>query len=370
MKIGVLTLPFNNNYGGYLQAYALMTVLKGMGHEVELIYRKQNRRYLSFRLKACIKNIIKFLLGRKPKLLLCDQEKELRIKGEYIMSFVDSRISPKTKPLYSTNELIKTCGGRYDAIIVGSDQVWRPDYVPNIENFFFDFVDNTQVLKLSYAASFGTDNPNYSDRERKKCGDLISQFDAVSVREESGIEVIYKFGWKAKHKEVVLDPTMIIDIIEYQQFIKPLNEKYVVSYILDMNEEKQEAINCISKALSHPIKNLSIKGQKLPSMETWLSSLCHANFIITDSFHGTVFAILFNRPFIVWANKERGIDRFTSLLKLFGLERRIVFDKCSITELMNENIDWESVNCKLEINKNKSKAFLSRFLNKKIISGL
>lgn len=365
MKIGILTLPFNNNYGGYLQAYALMTVLKEMGHDVELIYRKHNRRPLSFRLKACIKNIIKFLLGRKPRLLLCNQEKELRIKGEYIMPFVDSRISPKTKSLYSTSELIKACRGKYDAIVVGSDQVWRPDYVPDIENFFLNFVDDAQTLKLSYAASFGTDNPNYSDIEKQKCGNLISLFDAVSVREESGIEVINKFDWSAKNKEVVLDPTMLVDIKKYQQFIKPVDEEYVVSYILDMNEDKQEMIESISKALSHPIKNLSIKGKKLPSMETWLSSLYHANFIITDSFHGTVFAILFNCPFIVWANKERGTDRFTSLLKQFGLERRIVFDKCCITELMNENIDWESVNYKLEINKNKSKAFLSRFLDKK-----
>lgn len=367
MRIGILTLPFNNNYGGYLQAYALMTVLKQMGHEVELINRRSNRISLSVQIRYFIKTLIKMVLGLEHGSLILDIEKEHNKRGELIMPFVEKNISPKTKSLFSTKELTDECKDRYDAIIVGSDQVWRPDYVPNIENFFLDFMKYHSVKRISYAASFGTNNPHYSDIEKQKCGDLISLFDAVSVREESGIEVIHKFGWKAKHKEVVLDPTMLIDIKEYQQFIGPINEKYVLSYILDMNEVKRDLINCISKALSHPIKIFSIKGKKLPSMETWLSSLCHANFIITDSFHGTVFAILFNRPFIVWANKERGIDRFTSLLKLFGLERRIVFDNRSIIKLVNENIDWESVNYKLEINKNKSRAFLLRYLDKNFI---
>ena len=93
----MLTLPFNNNYGGYLQAYALMTVLKGMGHDVELIYRKHNYRPLSLRIKYFIKTWVKCLLGQKHELFIMDQEKELRYKGQALMPFVDKYIAPKTK---------------------------------------------------------------------------------------------------------------------------------------------------------------------------------------------------------------------------------------------------------------------------------
>ncbi len=112
MKIGMLTLPFNNNYGGYLQAYALMTVLKGMGHDVELIYRKHNYRPLSLRIKYFIKTWVKCLLGQKHELFIMDQEKELRYKGQALMTFVDKYIAPKTIPLFSTAQLRKECKGK------------------------------------------------------------------------------------------------------------------------------------------------------------------------------------------------------------------------------------------------------------------
>ena len=364
MKIGILTLPFNNNYGGYLQAYALMTVLKGMGHEVELIYRRLNRHSLKRKLSHVVKTIIKIIIGREHDSIILNQEKEFRKKGAAIMPFVDTMLIPRTKKIYTTKELKYECGQSYDACIVGSDQIWRPEYVSDISNYFLDFVDEPQTIKLSYAASFGIDNPKYSEREKQICGDLISRFNAVSVREESGIDVIRRFGWNAKNEEVVLDPTMLLDIKEYKRFLEPIDKDYVMSYILDMNEEKRSMMEDISKALLLPMINLSIKDKRLPSMETWLSSLYYAKFIITDSFHGTVFAILFNRPFIVWANKKRGIDRFTTLLKTFGLENRMVFDNNGVMELIKEKVDWISVNQKLEINRKKSIAFLTNVLEK------
>ena len=321
MKIGMLTLPFNNNYGGYLQAYALMTVLKGMGHDVELIYRKHNYRPLSLRIKYFIKTWVKCLLGQKHELFIMDQEKELRYKGQALMPFVDKYIAPKTIPLFSTAQLRKECKGKYDAIVVGSDQVWRPDYVPNIENFFLDFIDNPQILKLSYAASFGTSSPIYSDKEKRICGDLIKKFDAVSVRERSGVDVICNFGWSNGCEEVVLDPTMLLDLKSYEQFIIPSNEEdYAVAYILDMDEDKECGLRDIARELALPMKNLSLSGTRLFSMEMWLSCLHNSKFIVTDSFHGAVFSILFKRDFIVYANQERGVDRLSSLLKTFNIE--------------------------------------------------
>lgn len=106
--------------------------------------------------------------------------------------------------------------------------------------FFLDFIDNPQILKFSYAASFGTSSPIYSDKEKRICGDLIKKFDAVSVRERSGVDVICNFGWSNGCEEVVLDPTMLLDLKSYEQFIIPSNEEdYAVAYILDMNEDKE-----------------------------------------------------------------------------------------------------------------------------------
>lgn len=364
MKIGMLTLPFNNNYGGYLQAYALMTVLKGMGHDVELIYRKHNYRPLFLRIKYFIKTLVKCLLGQKHELLIMDQEKELRYKGKDLMPFVDKYIAPKTRPLFSTEQLRKECKGKYDAIVVGSDQVWRPDYVSNIENFFLDFIDNPQILKFSYAASFGTSSPIYSDKEKRICGDLIKKFNAVSVRERSGVDVVCNLGWFNGRAEVVLDPTMLLDLKNYEQFIIPSNENYVVAYILDMDEDKECGVRDIARELALPMKNLSLSGKQLPSMETWLSCLYNSKFIVTDSFHGAVFSILFNRNFIVYANQERGVDRFFSLLKTFNIENRMILDKNGIWELLHKKIDWEIVNERLEINKMHSMSFLRKVLGK------
>lgn len=354
MEIGILTLPFNNNYGGYLQAYALMTILKNMGHEVELIYRRHNRRPFSFRLKTNIKNIIKYLLGKRNNFIICDQEKELRQKGEFLMSFVDSKICPKTKPLYSTKELSKTCKERYDAIIVGSDQVWRPDYVPNIENFFLDFVENEDILKIAYAASFGERHPHYTNEQIAQCGELLSHFDIISLREESGKDVIKDFNWDIyTEPAVVLDPTMLLDKEHYESLMfkeKKDKDRYVLSYVLDESRDVQNLTSYVISALNLQEKKIidtkiwKSPKYKMPSIESWLQAIHDADFVITDSFHGTVFSILFNIPFITYVNKGRGADRFYTLLGHFGLESRMITTLGNVSEILTISIKWEEIN--------------------------
>ena len=137
MTIGILTLPFNNNYGGYLQAYALMTVLKNEGHDVELIYRRHNKPPFTKLIVPTVKNVVKLLLGRKVISVIPDGEKSFRERGVNMMPFFDKYIVPRSRPLYSSKEFAKYVTGRYDAVIVGSDQVWRPDYGSGIGDFFF-----------------------------------------------------------------------------------------------------------------------------------------------------------------------------------------------------------------------------------------
>lgn len=363
MKIGILTLPFNNNYGGYLQAYAMMSVLKQEGHEVELIYRQHNPKKIP--LSYFIKNPIKWILGRPHGPLYPSIENNLRMRGKLLMPFVDKYIAPRTKPLYSSKQLSDVvCTGGYDYIVCGSDQLWRPDYVPNIEDFFLSCIKEESPKVFSYAASFGTDNPLYSEEQKRICGASIAQFAAVSLREYSGIDVINRFGWHTKTTPVVvLDPTMLLSYSHYNALItKELSKSSgkVFCYVLDESAEAKELeLNACSIHKLEPYYVMDPSKWKhtsyrMSSIEDWLCGIRDAEFVVTDSFHGTVFSIIFNKPFVVYANKTRGVDRFETLLGHFGLlERMNPNDMASLPP-----IDWTCVNYKLEELKTNSIKFI------------
>lgn len=208
MRIGILTLPLHTNYGGILQAYALQTVLERMGHEVELIYRRHNKRPLKYRLLYIFKTVVKCILRIPHGLLIPSLEYDHRHAGKMMLPFVDKNISPKTKPYFKTASMEKSCKGKYGVVIVGSDQIWRPIYVPNINDFFLEFIKDKNVRKIAYAASFGTATPKYTDLQKNVCGKLISEFQAISVREKSALKVIENFGWQVNCiPQLVLDPT-------------------------------------------------------------------------------------------------------------------------------------------------------------------
>lgn len=367
MKIGILTLPFNNNYGGYLQAYALMTILKKFGHDVELIYRRQEikKRTLKSDLKFFIKRSLKSIITRKHYPLFYNYEREYKCDGEKMVQFSNQYIIPKTNAIYTSYELESECGSRFDAIIVGSDQVWRPIFVPNIQDFFLHFVKNNYTKKIAYAASFGTSNPEYSEEQIKLCGDLLCQFDAVSVREDSGIDVIKKFGWNCINPSIVLDPTMLLEKSFYEKLmdfdLDSLGKGKIVTYLLDKKPEKNIVVAKVAKKLSLQIYNINNKTISIPQ---WLRTIHDADFVITDSFHGTVFSVIFNVPFIVIPNQKRGTCRFNSLLKLFNLESRIVnLDENNISHiLINDIINWSSVNNILINEREKAFAFLLKSL--------
>ena len=211
MRIGILTLPFNNNYGGYLQAYALMTVLKQMGHNVELIYRRSNKPGIIQKAIYSFKTLAKIILRKPHGTLIMNYERDYKQQGSYMIPFVEKYITPKTRPFYTSKQMKKECEGKYDVVVVGSDQVWRPIYVSQIEDFFFEFITDPHVKKIAYAASFGTATPEYTDVEILRCKKLIADFAAVSIREKSGLNVIKSFGWKTQTPpQVVLDPTFLL----------------------------------------------------------------------------------------------------------------------------------------------------------------
>ncbi len=269
----------------------------------------------------------------------------------------------------------------FDAIVVGSDQVWRSIFfVPMwgkqpMENAFLAFTKGWNIKRVSYAASFGTDVWEYSEKQTLRSKEAIRKFDAVSVREENGVKLCKQyFDVDAMH---VLDPTMLLDASDYIELFEqkqtPKSEGTLLNYVLDQTEEIKDLIQRVAAgkklvpfAVNNPYEGDETKPldrRVKPSVETWLRGFYDADFVITDSFHACVFSIIFRKQFVVTGNKWRGMARFESLLRMFGLEDRLVDGKVDMTAL--QPIDYDKV---YELyGKLKEKSF--RFLAESLKSG-
>lgn len=370
MRIGILTLPFNNNYGGYLQAYALLTILKNLGHHPSIIMRRHNKPQVTFgfKLKYLFKGLAKTILRFTRYPIMWDVENDFLHKGKNMLKFVNKNIQPQTPYLYTTEELREYCNDKYDAFIVGSDQVWRAIYVSDIKNFFLDFTEGWNVKRVAYAASFGTGTPEYTEEQKQQCEKLIKQFNAVSFREKSGITVLENFGWNIPVEGVVLDPTLLLTSNDYCKLLpsqKSISNGLIFYYVLDRTPNIDMVLSELSNYFgmgTYGIANIQKKDNTLASIEEWMMNIRDADFVVTDSFHGMVFSIIFHKPFVVTVNVERGADRFISLLSLLGLYSRIITDGNPIDKIMREQINWEIIDRNIIKLKDKSITFLKEKL--------
>lgn len=376
MRIAVITLPLHLNYGGILQAYALKTVLEDMGHEVDVIDRKDKFpvppawKMPFVYLKRISRNIL--LSGKGPEIF---REKRMMNNvagfGVNLSPFVASRISPRVVDDYRS--LSK---GEYDALVVGSDQVWRPKYFGKIEDAFLHFAVSWHVKRIAYAASFGTLHPEYTARQLETCSSLLKTFDAVSVREDSGVNICDEL-LDVERVTHVLDPVMLLDKKHLYDMASlssghPASGK-MLTFVLDEEAQKKAVIDRVSSWFSGNVYDASVfpfdegkpVSERMPaSMEEWLSCFADCSFVVTDSFHACVVSILFHKPFIVLGNPARGLTRITSLLELFGLESRMVhgMDPDDEPVYYLEGIDWEDVDTRLDRMRNLSMEFLNSAL--------
>ena len=375
MNIALVIFPFHPSHGCILQTYALYTKLKGMGHNVTIVNRKSQPISLKgsfLRSVSNLKNRLNgsysgpiFYLGNSPKAIMLN-----------LQPFLDSRFGDDVVTVYSHDEALSLVERQsFDAFVVGSDQVWRPKYVPDIFHYYLDFVpENCSAKRIAYAPSFGTEDWEYNEEQHVICQKLIRRFKAISVREKSGVSLCKKyFGIDA---ERVLDPTLLLTEEDYLKVLDDKvsrKEKILSYYFLDETVDKIAFMNSISKHLglkSHRINtktedaNARLKDRIAPSIEKWLGGFAKSEFVIVDSFHAMVFAILFNVPFIVVANAARGLARFTSLLDLLGLSDRLVTDVTKVPlDLLNKSIDWNKVNESLAVERNRCLTFLQNALH-------
>ena len=371
MKIGILTLTLHTNYGGILQAYALQTVLEKMGHEVEVLNRPFTP--LKTKWKEIPKRIVKKLLGRDLVIFSEKQyNREAPIINKVVWNFRKKYIHERI-----INSLHEIKEGDYDCIVVGSDQVWRPRYFKSqwnigIADAFLAFTKGWNIKRIAYAVSYGVDTWEYTKEENVLCKDVIKQFDFLSVREESGI-MLTREHFDVKAIQLV-DPTLLLGKDDY---IKLFNKKdtpqsggSLLVYFLDANHDKNKLVNQISKEkglIPFSINRTAVKRTApinkriLPSVESWLRGFYDAEFVVTDSFHACVFSIIFGKPFVVVGNKERGMTRFQSLLKMFSLEQNLISSIEEYTPGCSYQIH-EDARKQLEEYKDKSLAFLKESL--------
>ena len=376
MKIGILTLSPRNNYGGILQTYALQTVLKRMGHDAVVIDKSReiklpilslSRYFLYFKLLAH-----KVLVDRNTTIFWDRKHnREYKVMSTYTLPFMQMYI----KRFVAKRDYSNIKQGDFDAFVVGSDQVWRPKYFGQniISKAFLSFAKDWDVKRISYAASFGTEEWEYSEEQTLECKEWIKKFDAVSVRESSAVKLCKEYlNVDALH---VLDPTMLLSATDYIQLFKDANSPQspasLMCYILDETEDKQKVVFNVEETLNltafsvnskYEVRTAPLEERIQPPVEAWLRGFYDAKFVVTDSFHACVFSILFEKPFIVYGNKDRGMARFHSLLSIFGLENRLVISSAEAQKVISVPIDWSVVNAKKKEWQEKSYNFLKNNL--------
>ena len=249
MKIGVLTLPLHNNFGGILQAYALQQVLNNLGHDTVLIDKS---RYVSLgpwykKYPIYFKRAICKYLGRENLIVRADVEQN-RISNT-IAQHTDVFINKRIRRIF-TKDFTNIQKKDFDAIIVGSDQIWRPKYFFSaIENAYLDFAKEWNIKRIAYAASFGTEEWEYTDEQTINCAALLKKFNAVSVRESSAVKLCKgNFGVESLH---VLDPTMLLYKEDYIKLFEETgtnkSDGNLFCYILDEGTEKKAIIDTLSQ---------------------------------------------------------------------------------------------------------------------------
>ena len=354
MRIGIVTQPLEMNYGGILQNWALQQTLKRLGHDPVTIdaYERYSTPHFVYN---CLRVAWMRLKGKKWSY---PSRYHGATRSETTGRFIEQNII-KTRVMrdYKRGVVRRY---RMDAMVVGSDQVWRAKYNGgHLEDMYLKFVEGMPLKRVAYAASFGVDEWEYNPEQTEACAALLRQFDAVSVREESGVDLCREhMGVEA---QCVLDPTLLLKADDYQDIIDrnaDESEPYLAVYCLDKTLNKEEFFHQIAKKRGLEVRYFSSGWKSKLSVEQWLATFKNASIVVTDSFHGTVFSILFGREFYTLCNPHRGNTRMLSLLGKLGLENRILSD-ADPTEPMLSEINWADVYARLEEQRKQSIDFLA-----------
>lgn len=361
-KIALLNMRYDNNYGGNLQRYAMVTVLQRMGYSVEYLYIRDNWDdwFNRSAFKICKQSVKQFARHIKypktePWLAWHREADYYRQTCSVTEPFLDKYI-PHTKPICSHRSLRRIFrDGGYQAIVAGSDQIWRKEYVERygLGTWFLDFVpQDFSGPRVVYGASFGVDSEEYAREDQELIRPLYEKLTAASIRETSGLRLLNEYGCKHPQAEMVLDPTLLLSKEDYEFIINnadtPPPDGDMFCYVLDKTPEIEERIRSIAEKNKLTPYVASIGGGDLLSIEQWLHFIKNAKYVFTDSYHGLLFSIIFGKLFHLEYNNFRGNARFDSIIGMLEIDL--------------ENPNYEKINEKLDIYKSKSVDFLRESL--------
>lgn len=360
MKIAIITFSRAKNYGGVLQAYALYQYLGKMGHDpffIDYIPERSNIyntelfvKRTTAKSKVWGKNVFTRFVWEK---LYFEKTKRDYLK---FSEFIQKECSFSDR--YFSNEELMSHPPQADIFVVGSDQVWNSDYTPGKQLELPFYLQFTTGKKISYASSFG--NASIPDGQKEEVAELLRPFQALSVREETGKQLLEELGLAAT---VVADPTLLFDGKFWAQkcIIHNVSGPYILLYQVKFDTRTYKVAKEISKKLECKLVVLSMNRidarkcpQKVimtPTVEEWLSYIKNAYLVYTDSFHASAFSILFHTPFVVnSASRKNMASRISNLLSIAGLENLEMLDY-NVEEGIkkaNEKVDWDRVDARIQ----------------------
>lgn len=319
--ICLVGIPTVINFGGALTYFALYKTLEDLGYSTLMVDHPRSA-------KAQIRDM-KAIYDESP--------------------YPDYSIAPR----YMNKKHMRELNAKADIFMVGSDQLFNFYLYNKYDQWItLDWVQDNK-MKIAYAASFGHDYIWGDDNTRAKMSFFMKKFDYFGVREESAVTLCKEqFGIEATY---VLDPVFLCDKRNFWDIAGErinIQCQYISAYLLDINDEYYKILNFVSDKLNMPSEIYSdmpfdVKkfSQKKNSINSRMNSLVYSNFIVTDSFHGTCFAIIMHKNFVTIKNNKRGATRFESILGKFGLLNRMVTNLEEVKEkqYLFENINWEPV---------------------------
>jgi len=355
-KIALLTIHYGESYGAVLQTYATSKILNSLGYEVLLINlldRKYDKRFFKIRTYFSLAKLINFNLLK-------------------IINFKLFKVRNYPKFIYRSYRLKRISNFKINYCIVGSDQVWNKAITQDRSlNYFLDFLP-PEIKRFSLASSFGVYNWIENDEYTKKVDKELRKFDALSVREVSGVKILSeKFHLNS---EQLIDPTLAWG--NYDKFISKTKEKDIITcFILNTsNPLLFTIVNSLKKEYDLNVQFLDYMASsdeyeiienwhKSPS--NWIRYIKESSVVVTDSFHGVAFSLLFEKQFYVLCANKMKFARISSLLKLVGLENRVLNsaeDLKNRIEDLKKTINYEPI---LKILKNERERYY-QYINKNI----
>jgi len=357
MKVAIITITGGDNYGNRLQNYAVQTILQEKGIYANTIRNYQNiKKVKIFKIKKIIKEIIKKISGYKKYDNTLNRQRSFELFNKKYINF---------KYSISNYSIPKTICKEYDKIICGSDQIWNPNYKENsVVNFlYFSEKDNN----IAFAPSFGSNTVPEERKEEYK--NYINNIKYLSVRENAGKDIIENLTGRTD-VEVLVDPTMLLTTEEWDKVARKPEElkskKYILNYFLgEYYEKRRKEIEKIAEENECEIINILDKNSPFyktgPSEFLYLEK--NAFLVCTDSFHSCVFAILYNRPFVIFDREQKDIvsmkSRIDTLLSKFELKNRKFTGQITKENLLH---DYRKAYEILEKEKEKANNFLKRAL--------